>query len=112
MDVGLRKNDVCKTKNNHGSDFKRNTPLKDLIIYYYGSKESNSTYSDTPLEKSGNLAQARNWSLVREKPGQAVRFSLERENLAQARGSVFCNIKYRGLLAQASDSRPDETTQL
>ncbi|KAF1882039.1 hypothetical protein Lal_00038682 [Lupinus albus] len=31
---------------------------------------------------SGNLAQARKWSLEREKSGQAVRFSLERENLA------------------------------
>lgn len=53
MDVGLRKNDVCKTKNKHGSDFKRNKPLKDLIIYiiyYYGSRESKSIYSDTPLE--------------------------------------------------------------
>ncbi|KAF1892780.1 hypothetical protein Lal_00046725 [Lupinus albus] len=31
---------------------------------------------------SGNLAQARKWSLEQDKPRQAVRFSLERENIA------------------------------
>lgn len=31
MDVGLLKKDVCKTKNKHGKDFKRNKQVKVLI---------------------------------------------------------------------------------
>lgn len=52
MDVGLRKKDVCKTKNKHGRDFKRNKQFKGLIKikYYYGSRESKSIYSDTTVE--------------------------------------------------------------
>lgn len=51
MDVGHPKKGVCKTKNKHEKDLKRNKQFKGLIkIYYYGSRESKSIYSDTTVE--------------------------------------------------------------
>ncbi|KAF1894358.1 hypothetical protein Lal_00027207, partial [Lupinus albus] len=68
------------------------------------------------IRKRGDLAQARDpverISPRQERSEQSVRFSLERENLAQARALVSGNLKIRGLLAQASHSRLGEATQL
>ncbi|KAF1892888.1 hypothetical protein Lal_00032327 [Lupinus albus] len=50
--------------------------------------------------------------LRERKAGQAVRFSLERENLAQAREPVSGTLKYCGFLAQARYSRPGESAHL
>ncbi|KAF1894180.1 hypothetical protein Lal_00004102 [Lupinus albus] len=91
--------------------------ISDLQEQIYGAKQGNRISpkrEDQCFEfgNSGSLAQARNGSLEREKPGQAVRFSLERENLAQAREPVSGTLKYRRFLAQARYSRPGESAQL
>lgn len=56
MGVGPLKKDVCKMRNKHRMDFKRNKQFKDLKkkkekkMDYYGSRESKSIYSDTTVE--------------------------------------------------------------
>ncbi|KAF1858972.1 hypothetical protein Lal_00000794 [Lupinus albus] len=93
---------MCKPKNDGGLWVK---DIHSFNLSFLGNG-TGDWFCNTPkftLLKMGNNPEE--WR-------HTVRFSLERENLAQARESVFRNLKRRGLLSQASYSRPGERAQL